>query len=172
MCGVQVVDDAAVVSGGVPNLPDPVHAFQVDRQGQPGLFGIKGDQLDQIAEGYDLNEHPHRHFTFIFGHQTFTVGVHSVVQQLAGDLLDLVDGLDHMYRDADGAGLVGDGAGDGLTDPPGGVGGELEALGVVELFHRFDQADLEKMLYIKAHLQKDMAHFHIDARQLDEIGKV
>lgn len=43
------------VSGGVPNLADPVHAFQVDRQGQPGLFGIKGDQLDQIAEGYDLN---------------------------------------------------------------------------------------------------------------------
>lgn len=40
------------------------------------------------------------------------------------------------------------------------------------VFHRFDQADLEKMLYIKAHLQKDMAHFHIDARQLDEIGKV
>ena len=55
LCGVQVVDDAAVVSGGVPNLADPVHAFQVDRQGQPGFFGIKGDQLDQIAEGYDLN---------------------------------------------------------------------------------------------------------------------
>ena len=64
------------------------------------------------------------------------------MQQLAGDLLDLVDGLDHMHRDADGAGLVGDGAGDGLTDPPRGVGGELEALGVVELFHSLDQAQV------------------------------
>ena len=31
-----------------------------------------------------------------------------------------------MHGEADGAPLVGDGAGDGLADPPGGVGGELE----------------------------------------------
>ena len=55
---------------------------------------------------------------------------------------ELVDDLDHVHRDADGAGLVGHGAGDGLADPPGGVGGELVALGVVELLDRADQAEV------------------------------
>ncbi|MGX1252934.1 hypothetical protein RKD48_005445 [Streptomyces ambofaciens] len=36
-------------------------------------------------------------------------------------------------------GLVGQGAGHGLADPPGGVGGELVAPGVVELLDRADQ---------------------------------
>src|SRR5262249_61030092 len=53
-----------------------------------------------------------------------------------------VDDLDHVYRDADGAGLVGHGSGDGLADPPGGVGGELVALGVVELFYGADEAEV------------------------------
>ena len=47
-----------------------------------------------------------------------------------------VDGDAHRPR------LVGDGAGDGLADPPGGVGGELEALGVVELLDRPHQAEV------------------------------
>ena len=55
---------------------------------------------------------------------------------------DPVHALDHVDRDADRAGLVGDGAGDGLADPPRGVGGELEALGVVELLDRPHQAEV------------------------------
>ena len=47
-----------------------------------------------------------------------------------------------MDRDADGAGLVRDGAGDGLPDPPGGIGGKAETAGAVELFGRLDQADV------------------------------
>ena len=47
-----------------------------------------------------------------------------------------------MHRDADGAGLIGDGAGDGLTDPPRCVGGEAEAAVAVELLRRLDQADV------------------------------
>ena len=45
-----------------------------------------------------------------------------------------------MHREADVAVLVGDGPGDGLPDPPGGVGGELVALAVVEFLHRPDEA--------------------------------
>ena len=52
----------------------------------------------------------------------------------------LVDGLDHVHRDADGARLVGDGAGDGLADPPGGVGGKLVAAAVFEFLDRLHQA--------------------------------
>ena len=55
---------------------------------------------------------------------------------------ELVDGLDHVNGDADGAGLIGDGASDGLPDPPGGVGGELVALAVVELLNGADKADV------------------------------
>ena len=47
-----------------------------------------------------------------------------------------------MDRDADGAGLVGDGAGDGLPDPPGGVGGELVAALVLELFDGAHEANV------------------------------
>ena len=47
-----------------------------------------------------------------------------------------------MDGDPDGAGLVGHGAGDRLADPPGGVGRELVALGVVELLDRADQAEV------------------------------
>ena len=65
-----------------------------------------------------------------------------LLEELAGHPDDLVDGLHHMDGDTDGAGLVGNGPGDGLADPPGGIGGELVALGVVELLHRLDQAQI------------------------------
>src|SRR5699024_6391956 len=55
---------------------------------------------------------------------------------------ELIDHFDHVHRDTDGAGLVGHGPGDRLPDPPGGVGGELITLGVVELLHRADQAQV------------------------------
>ena len=47
-----------------------------------------------------------------------------------------------MHRDADGAGLVGDGAGDGLTDPPGCISGELVAAAVLELVDGLHEADV------------------------------
>ena len=65
-----------------------------------------------------------------------------LLQHLALHPQDLVDRLDHVDGDADGAGLVGDGPGDGLADPPRGVGRELEALGVVELLDRPHEAEV------------------------------
>ena len=53
-----------------------------------------------------------------------------------------VDRLDHMHRNADRAGLIGDGAGDRLADPPGRIGAELEALVVLELLDRANQAEV------------------------------
>ena len=55
---------------------------------------------------------------------------------------ELIDGLDHVHGNTNGAGLVGDGARNGLTNPPRGVRGELEALGVVELFDSADKAEV------------------------------
>jgi hypothetical protein len=62
--------------------------------------------------------------------------------QLALGADELVDGLDHVHGHADGARLVGDRPGDGLADPPGRIGRELVALGVVELLDRTDQAEI------------------------------
>src|ERR687893_3055106 len=54
----------------------------------------------------------------------------------------LVDLLDHVDGDADGAALVGNGAGDGLADPPRSVRRELEALGRVELLGGPDEPEV------------------------------
>ena len=65
-----------------------------------------------------------------------------LLEELTGDPDDLVDRLDHVDGDADGPGLVGNGAGDGLADPPSSVCRELIALGVVELLHSLDEAQV------------------------------
>src|SRR4051794_6764147 len=59
-----------------------------------------------------------------------------LLEQLAGDADEPVDGLDHVDRDPDRPGLVRDGPRDRLADPPRGVGRELEALLEVELLDR------------------------------------
>src|SRR5690606_15181014 len=64
------------------------------------------------------------------------------LEHLPGDAVELVDRLDHVHRNPDGAGLVGDRAGDGLPDPPGGIGRELVAAAVFELVHRLRPADV------------------------------
>ena len=72
--------------------------------------------------------------------QFFVVGLFArLLQEFPLGAHHLVDLLDHVHRDADVAVLVGDGAGDGLPDPPGGVGGELVALAIVELLHGADE---------------------------------
>ena len=62
--------------------------------------------------------------------------------QLAADPGDLGDELGHVHGHADGAALVGQRALQRLADPPGGVGRELVALGVVELLDRADQTEV------------------------------
>ena len=55
---------------------------------------------------------------------------------------EFVNRLDHMHRDTDGAGLIGNGTRDGLTDPPRGVGGKLVAAAVLKFFNRFHKAHI------------------------------
>src|SRR5216683_1874932 len=65
-----------------------------------------------------------------------------LLHQLTAGTDELVDGLDHVDRDADGTGLVRDGSGDGLTDPPGRVGGEFVTATVLELVDGLHEADI------------------------------
>src|SRR6266496_4700440 len=62
------------------------------------------------------------------------------LDELALDVHDLVQLLDHVHRDPDRPRLVRDRPGDSLADPPSRVGRELVALAVVELLDRPDQA--------------------------------
>jgi hypothetical protein len=63
------------------------------------------------------------------------------LHELALDVHDLVQLLDHVDGDPDRSRLVGDRPRDGLANPPGRVGRELVALAIVELLHRADQAE-------------------------------
>src|SRR5450631_1157430 len=65
-----------------------------------------------------------------------------LLHQVAAGPNQLVDRLDHVDRDADRPGLIGDGPGDRLPDPPGGVGRELVAALVLELVDRLHEADV------------------------------
>ena len=65
-----------------------------------------------------------------------------LVQHLARGAHNLVDRLDHVHRNADGARLVRDRARDGLTDPPRRIGRELVAAAILELVDRLHQADI------------------------------
>src|SRR5664280_1665544 len=65
-----------------------------------------------------------------------------LLHQLPRSANQLVNGLDHVHRNADGARLIGDCAGDGLANPPRRIGRELIAAAVFELVHGLHQADV------------------------------
>src|SRR5699024_8187517 len=84
--------------------------------------------------------------------------VPQLLKQLAGDADDLVYGLDHVHRYAYGSRLVSYSAGDGLAYPPGRVGRELVALGVVELLDGLDEAEVALLDEVeKQHAAADIA---------------
>jgi len=65
-----------------------------------------------------------------------------LVDEHAVDARDAVQCLHHVHGNADGAGVVGDGPGNGLADPPRRVRGELEAPPVLEAVHRLHEPDV------------------------------
>jgi len=68
-----------------------------------------------------------------------------------------------VHGDANRAPLIGDGPVDGLPDPPGGIGAELEAFFVIELVHRAQQAQVTFLDEIeKGHRAPRKAFGHAD----------
>ena len=88
----------------------------------------------------------HQHTFSQFFRRRFTA---HLLQHLARNTVELVDGLNHMHRNTDGARLIRDRAGDRLTDPPGCVGGELVTTAVFEFINRFHQTDVAFLNQVK-----------------------
>ena len=65
---------------------------------------------------------------------------------------ELVHDFNHVDRNADGARLVGNGARDGLANPPDGVGGKFVAAAILEFLDAFHQADVAFLNQIEERL--------------------
>src|SRR5215471_4265474 len=122
----------------------------LDEVAQVGVFfadrRLQGHRLlrDALDLGHALDGQPHLGGDLV--RRRFTP---ERLMKLALNARHLVDRLHHVHRDPDGPRLVGDGAGDGLPDPPRRVGGELVPLRVVELLHRPDQAEIPLLDQVK-----------------------
>src|SRR5471030_301743 len=121
-----------------------LHGRVFDEVTQMGVFvitdrGFHGDRLfSDLQYLADLVLRHFHAFAQLFRGRFAT----HFLQHLAGNTVELVDRLDHVHRNTDGAGLVGDRASDRLTDPPAGISRELVAATVFELVHSLHQADV------------------------------
>src|SRR5690606_5134381 len=64
------------------------------------------------------------------------------LKHLAGNTVEFVEGFNHVHRNTNGARLVGNRAGNGLANPPGGIGGEFVTAAVFKFVYGFHQADV------------------------------
>ena len=92
-----------------------------------------------------------------------------LVQHLTAGADDLVDRLDHVHRNTDGACLVRDGAGNGLADPPGGIGREFVTAAIFEFVDGLHQADIALLDEIQE-LQAAIGVFLGDGDDETQIG--
>src|ERR1035441_1772043 len=106
---------------------------------------IAGDGL-QLLDFLHRDVHPAANFVICRSAAQFLL-------QFARCPQELVHAFVHVHRDADGAGLVGDGAGYGLPDPPRGVGRKLVTAAIFELVggaHEADIAFLDQVQEVKS----------------------
>ena len=70
---------------------------------------------------------------------TLNLKASQFLQQGAGNTISLIDDFGHVYRNTNGTGLVRNGTGDSLTNPPGCIGTEFISLVVIKLVYGFDK---------------------------------
>ena len=72
-----------------------------------------------------------------------------LLQVLTRNAVHLVDRLDHVNWNSDGASLIGNRARNGLANPPCGISGELITTAVFKLVHSLHQTDVAFLNQIK-----------------------
>src|SRR5580658_4511203 len=91
------------------------------------------------------------------------------LHKLAAGAHQFVDRLDHVDRDTNRAGLIGDGARDGLANPPCGVRGKFVAAAPLELVDGFHQADVAFLNQVEE-LQAAVGVFFRDGNDQAKVG--
>ncbi len=71
------------------------------------------------------------------------------MQKLTGNFFHFINCLDHMNWNPNGTRLIGNGAGNGLTNPPCSISGKFKAFCVIEFFNCFNQAQIPFLNQIK-----------------------
>jgi len=99
--------------------------------------GFEGNRL--LGDFHHLADLFQRHLQ-LFGQLFRRRFAADFVQHLPTGADQFVDRFDHMHGNTDRAGLVGDRAGDGLTDPPGRVGREFITATIFKLIDGLHQA--------------------------------
>jgi len=131
--GEEVVGLGAVGAGGVSDEVDQaVGALRGDDvEGAAGRGGVALEDLgDALGGGFDG-----------FGDLGVGGGAAFVGGEFGGEALDAADQFVGIDRQADDAGVGVDRAGDGLADPPVGVGRDGVATGGVEELEAADEAE-------------------------------
>jgi hypothetical protein len=100
--------------------------------GQRDGLGTEAQRLDQLVLG-----HLALVAEFLDGRRTAELELKARLR-----LLHARQRVAGVHREADGAPRIGDASGDGLADPPGGVGRELESLAPVELLDGVHQPEV------------------------------
>src|SRR5579872_2586449 len=62
--------------------------------------------------------------------------------EMARNTFQLINKLHHMYRNMNGACMLGDGPADGLTNPPCGIGAETEAASRIKFLYCANEAEV------------------------------
>ena len=73
----------------------------------------------------------------------------SLLQNLTANAVHLIDGLNHVHWNTNGAGLIGNRTGNGLTNPPSRIGRKLITTAILKLIHCFHQANIALLNQIK-----------------------
>src|SRR5262245_42218542 len=133
------------------------------------LVADRGLQADRLLGDLEHLAHLLERDGELFGQLLRRWFAADLVQHLPRGAHDLVEGLDHMHGDADGASLVRNRAGDGLPNPPCRVGRKLVAAPVLELVDRLHQADVSLLDQIQE-LQATVTVFLDDGDHQAKVG--
>ena len=96
-----------------------------------------------------------------------------ILQELAGNADQFIDRFYHVHRDTDGAGLVGNSAGNSLADPPRGIGTEFIAFTIVKFIDRFQQPQIAFLYQIQEkHAPSDIPFGNTDDKTQIGIGQL
>src|SRR5579871_1457117 len=129
------------VDHGIDRRTDPAIFDQIAERGFSVAANWSFERHRVARDGLQLLDLLHRN---VHAARDFVVGGRAAqfLFEFARRPQELVHALVHVNGNADGARLVGDGARDGLANPPGGVGRKFVAAPVFELVGGAHQADV------------------------------